>query len=107
MEKRIELKKQENKVRKERFKFTICLILCIVFFLSAIYTTDHSINKLLLDESNTHAIDINLDEDILKVEIAGEKYRINTEQLKKGIIVADNYVKKYYDKLKTYIYSKI
>ena len=79
----------------------------MMFFLSAIYTVDNSINKLLLDDSDTHAIYMNLDEDDLKVEIAGEKYHMNIEQLKKGMIAADNYIRKYYSKLKTYIYSKI
>jgi len=107
MEKRSELKKQENKEKRERFKFIIGLLLCVMFFLCAIYTVDNSINKLLLDESDTHAIYMNLDESNLKVEIAGKKYIINIEQLKKGMIIADSYIKKYYDKLKTYIYSKI
>lgn len=107
MEKRSELKKQEIKGRKERFKFIISLLLCIIFFLSAIYITDNSINNLLLDESDTHAIYMNLDESNLKVEIVGKEYNVNIEQLKKGMNIANSYIKKYYSKLKTYIYSKI
>lgn len=107
MEKRSEVKKQENIRKKERFKFIICLFFSIVIFLFAIYTTDNSINKLLVDQSNTHAIYMKLDKNDLKFEVAGSKYHVSIEQFKKGIIIVDNYVKKYYSRLKTYIYSKI
>jgi len=77
------LKKQQ---RKNRIKHAWVLLMCFVLFITMIYITDMRTSDLVSKKDGKHALFLNIENQTdVRIDIAGETYKINIEHIAKTI----------------------
>lgn len=80
---KVQEKQRKKQERAVRLKQVYVVVLCIVFFISAVYIVDMSTRKMMLSKDDKHAIGLyGAGTDVLRVDLAGEHYMLNYKEAK-------------------------
>lgn len=80
MNKRIEQKKQRSGAHRRRLKQALAVFFCIALLVFFINAADMSTRRMIMCNDDKYALAVSLpEENMLRVDIAGEKLMINVE----------------------------
>jgi hypothetical protein len=95
LERSLENKKMRKRSMKERLVKLFVLFLCSILSFNFIYIADQSIKGMMLAKDDKHAVGISKGEnDLLRVDIAGEKYFFKVDKIIKYYNQGVQYIKK-------------
>ena len=87
MESRTDKRSRKANEKGKNTKKLAVILFCAVFFLSAISLADYSTKKMMLCKDDSYAFGISkAGADMLRVDIAGERYMLNYSSLKKAAV---------------------
>jgi hypothetical protein len=100
MNKRVEQKKKRSAVLRDKLRKTLAILFCISLLILSVNITDMSTRKMIMCNDDKYAMAVSLQEDnLLRLDIAGEKFIVNIEPVIKATEYAVSNSKRYCDKL--------
>jgi len=108
MRKRRELRKSGRKTFVKKLQRFMAVLFCVLLFLFLIGVTDMSTRRMIMSKDDKYAVKLQFaEEELLRLDLAGEKYYINIGpalKLKDSVATA---AKEYYGEVKDFIKSKM
>jgi len=108
MEKRTDQKKQRGEEFKNKMQKMLALFFCFALLIFFITAADMSTRRMIMLDDDRYAMAVSLQENnLLRLDIAGEKYVMNIEPV---VRITNNVIsisKKYYENIVSAIKEKI
>jgi hypothetical protein len=80
MEKRIEQRKQRSSELRQRLQKILAVLFCIALLVFFINAADMSTRRMIMLNDDKYALAVTIQEDnLLRLDLAGEKYLLNIE----------------------------
>lgn len=108
MNKRIDQKKQRIEVLRNKLKKVLIVFFCITLFIFAVSIIDMSTRRMIMCNDDKYAMAVSFHEgNLMRLDIAGEKFIVNTEPAVRAIDYIASNSKSYYDSFVKSIRAKL